>query len=341
MMQLLIFLTVALAVLSVACRAAAAGASVPSASCSALLAKTDPRVGSGGLGYGYGSINPGASVPRGVLRLGPDTTLKASNLAFQHFSGYDSLDDKVRMFSHTHFVGAGINGLGSFGLMPAEISVKKLALKRKGLSLLDGESARAYEAWRALAEWHSPFDKASEEASPGSYGVFLDDPQVQVDVVATGGFSARHRYTFKGDPTRGLSRAVFLNVCHASHAEMELPLSKSNCKLAALTVHADGSFDAQVHDSKNKYDLFLHGEVLAADATGRAADPASWLACGTHHRSQYRRGTVVPVCTARSRQPAQLRCLSGWSQKQLCAGAGQRAKRLVCAVGVLASGYGH
>ena len=267
---------VALAVLSVVL----AGAAFSPTECQALLQKADPFIGSGGLGYSYGSINPGCSVPRGAMRLGPDSTETTANLAFQHFSGYFAPDDKIRMFSHTHFVGSGINGLGSLGLMPAELTSKKLALKEKGLALVDGKSATAYTAWRALAEWHSHFDKQSETAAPGTYSVFLDGPQTQVDLVATGGFSARHRYTFKGDPSRGHRRVVFLDVCHASHTEMELPLKKSNCKAAELTMSPDGSFDAKVHDGKNRYDIYLHGQVNALDAAGYAASSAELLACG-------------------------------------------------------------
>jgi putative alpha-1,2-mannosidase len=38
-------------------------------------AYVDTRIGSGGVGFGIGGINPGAQVPYGALRLGPDTSL--------------------------------------------------------------------------------------------------------------------------------------------------------------------------------------------------------------------------------------------------------------------------
>jgi putative alpha-1,2-mannosidase len=34
----------------------------------------DPFVGTGGVGYGAGSLNPGPQVPFGLFRVGPDTT---------------------------------------------------------------------------------------------------------------------------------------------------------------------------------------------------------------------------------------------------------------------------
>ena len=100
-------------------------------------------IGSGGAGYGIGSINPGPQFPYGAMRLGPDTSLglgarsrplsmqrshtvmcdpcvsivrmcRRAVLAadpllipFNHFAGYYYNDDYIRAFSHTHMVGAG------------------------------------------------------------------------------------------------------------------------------------------------------------------------------------------------------------------------------------------
>ena len=122
-------------------------ASALSDECASLLSKADPLNGSGGLGYGYGSINPGSSFPRGAMRLGPDTTKSVANLGFEHFSGYNYIDDKVRMMSHTHFVGAGINGLGNFGIMPA-ISKHKKYRDRDNLDFISNKGTKEYEAWR-------------------------------------------------------------------------------------------------------------------------------------------------------------------------------------------------
>jgi putative alpha-1,2-mannosidase len=40
-----------------------------------VLSYVDTRIGTGGVGFGIGSTNPGAQVPFGALRLGPDTSL--------------------------------------------------------------------------------------------------------------------------------------------------------------------------------------------------------------------------------------------------------------------------
>jgi len=80
----------------------------------------DPIIGSGGIGYGAGGINPGAQVPFGSLRLGPDTALGDRDivLSFQHSGGYAHSDNRLRAFSHTHLVGAGASDYGNFGVVP-------------------------------------------------------------------------------------------------------------------------------------------------------------------------------------------------------------------------------
>jgi putative alpha-1,2-mannosidase len=133
--------------------------------CAGLLAKVNVFVGTGGLAYGYGSLNPSTN-PHGGMRLGPDTADSALDISWRHFSGYNSDDDQIRAFSHTHLVGAGIDNLGHFGVMPTLGMTKPLS-------------------------WWSPFSKSREKASPGRYSVFLDKPRVQVDLQATSRFTAR------------------------------------------------------------------------------------------------------------------------------------------------------
>jgi len=65
--------------------AALAGCSV---ALSALVGSVDTRIGSGGLGFGIGSLNPGPQVPFGSMRLGPDTSLGLGFIIpFNHFGG--------------------------------------------------------------------------------------------------------------------------------------------------------------------------------------------------------------------------------------------------------------
>lgn len=50
--------------------------------------EVDPFIGSGGLGYGFGSAFPGAAAPHGLAKVGPDTKGELGTVGFQHFSGY-------------------------------------------------------------------------------------------------------------------------------------------------------------------------------------------------------------------------------------------------------------
>ena len=71
------------------------------------LPLVDPTIGTGGLGFGYGSSFVGAAVPHGLVKLGPDTSGDFGTVAFQHFSGYFFDDDTIEQFTHLHLHGAG------------------------------------------------------------------------------------------------------------------------------------------------------------------------------------------------------------------------------------------
>jgi len=256
---------VALAILSVAFGDVRVASN---STCPALLGKVSTFLGSGGLGYGYGSINPGVSFPRGPFRLGPDTTSTLLNAEFEHFSGYNYIDNKVRMFSHTHFVGAGIGGLGDFGIMPVSLGDRDEELS-SALKRVDLKSALT-----KARLWSSEFGKASESASPGAYSVYLDKPKVQVDLIATGRLSGMHRYTYTDTPPGAHMQGFVLDVCHAVHTENEV-LQPTQCHAAQLTIEEDGSFTAHVLD---KYDTYLYGEI-SATRNGKAV-LGVWEMCG-------------------------------------------------------------
>ena len=68
----------------------------------------DTRIGTGGLGWGVGGQNPGAQIPFGACRVGPDTSTLMNVNLYQlgvHYGGYWYQDTHVRAFSHTHLVG--------------------------------------------------------------------------------------------------------------------------------------------------------------------------------------------------------------------------------------------
>ncbi len=124
-----------------------------------------PLVGTADHGHTY----PGATVPFGMVQLSPDTPIEG----WDGCSGYHYSDSAIVGFSHTHLSGTGCGCLGDILLMPTtgEIRVRSQGLYRR------------------------PFPTTREKATPGDYRVFLDGPQVAVELTATArcGF---HKYTF-------------------------------------------------------------------------------------------------------------------------------------------------
>src|SRR3984957_8485609 len=123
-----------------------------------------PLVGTDAHGHAY----PGATVPFGMVQLSPDTPLQG----WDGSSGYHYSDSAIVGFSHTHLSGTGCGCLGDILLMP---TVGKIAFNADG--------------------YRSHFSHDREQATPGVYGVFLEDPKVAVELTATArcGF---HKYTF-------------------------------------------------------------------------------------------------------------------------------------------------
>jgi predicted alpha-1,2-mannosidase len=116
----------------------------------------------------HGHTYPGATVPFGMVQLSPDTPIQG----WDGCSGYHYSDSAIVGFSHTHLSGTGCRCLGDILLMP---TVGEVRFNEKG--------------------YQSSFSHAREQATPGDYRVFLDDPKVQVELTATArcGF---HKYTF-------------------------------------------------------------------------------------------------------------------------------------------------
>lgn len=212
-------------------------------------------IATGGPGYGYGGINPGAQYPFGALRLGPDTTSTIVDLSFRHFSGYNSLDDQIRGFSHTHLVGAGVDDLGTFGIMP--------------VSLSSGKDSHE------LNFWWSTFQKENERASPGYYSVFLDEPKVQAEMLAISRFAGVHKYTW--NPMKGKAGLV-IDVCHAAKHHFG---DDNPCRNATITTDGNTFSAAVFFDSSFTRGMwiYLHGEIVTNSVTNKAVK--HWEMCST------------------------------------------------------------
>lgn len=124
----------------------------------------NPLIGTGRVGGALsGNNNPAATVPFGMVQLGPDTHPAPD---WFNASGYDYTDGRIYGFTHTRLSGTGASDLIDVSLFPTL-----------------GE-ARS-----------SAFSHERETASPGYYRVNLDDENILAEMTATPRVGV-HRYTF-------------------------------------------------------------------------------------------------------------------------------------------------
>lgn len=128
----------------------------------------DVLIGTGG----HGHVFVGASVPFGMVQLGP-TSIPQS---WDWCSGYHASDSTVIGFSYTSLEGTGCGDLQDIPVMP--VTGKDLTY------------ARGEEENQASGLW-SYADRTTEKAAPGYYSVRLERYPVTVDMTAT----ARVGYT--------------------------------------------------------------------------------------------------------------------------------------------------
>ena len=129
-----------------------------------LPSLVNPFIGTGGHGHTF----PGPTMPFGASQVGPDTRLEG----WDGCSGYHYSDSVIYGFSHTHLSGTGCSDYGDILLMPV---TKEMKLDKY--------------------QYASKFSHTREKAHAGYYEVFLDDPQVKVELTSTlhGGY---HRYKY-------------------------------------------------------------------------------------------------------------------------------------------------
>jgi predicted alpha-1,2-mannosidase len=149
----------------------------------------DPFIGTGGNGVRSPNCFPGAVAPFGLVQVSPDTETE-SGLAtwYNHAGGYHYEDTHIIGFSHNRLQGTSTPDMGAVLVMPVaggEIG---------DLAVPDG--------------YRSGFDKASEVARPGFYGVTLD-AGIGVELTAAAR-SASHRYRFPAGDAR-----VVVDLSHA------------------------------------------------------------------------------------------------------------------------------
>lgn len=127
------------------------------------------KIGSGG----HAHVFVGASVPYGMVQLGP-TSMPQS---WDWTSGYHESDSTVIGFSHTHISGCGVGDLYDITIMPVTTDV----LYQRGLPK------------DSLTLWYA--DRSKEITKPGYYSVSIADSGINVELTATNR-AGIHRYSF-------------------------------------------------------------------------------------------------------------------------------------------------
>jgi predicted alpha-1,2-mannosidase len=151
--------------------------------------QVNPFIGTGGFPWVCGHNFPGAMVPFGMVRLGPETTSILLHKRALNTSGYYYGDNQILGFSHTRLNGTGATDGGHFLVMPTRDFVEP----------------------HLLRQWQSAtFSHSEELASPGYYAVRLPKPGVLVELTATPRVGV-HRYTFND----GRAAHLMLDVMNA------------------------------------------------------------------------------------------------------------------------------
>ena len=143
------------------------------------ISMVDPMIGSGG----HGHVFVGASVPSGMVQLGPTQITRG----WDWCSGYAYRDSILIGFSHTHLSGTGIGDLGDVMIMPFDPSKRQYTDDPRHI--------------------FARLDHSKEVVEPGFYSVELPEYGVKVRLTA-GNYTGYHEYTFSGD-----SSAVLLDLC--------------------------------------------------------------------------------------------------------------------------------
>ncbi len=125
----------------------------------------DPHIGSGG----HGHVFVGASVPRGLVQLGPVNVSEG----WDWCSGYHVSDSTVIGFAHTHLSGTGIGDKGDILFMP-----------------VTGNPEYTHKT-----TYLSNYDKSKEIAKPYYYSTVLTRYNIKAELAATTRVG-HHRYTY-------------------------------------------------------------------------------------------------------------------------------------------------
>lgn len=229
-----------------------------------LTSHVDTRIGTGGFGFGVGNVNPGAQVPFGCMRLGPDTSagIEPLRITFNSNGGYSYLDTFIDCFSHTHLVGAGLFNFENFGFI--------VTRKFNNNTII-------------MQNYRSKYSHSAEVAVPGYYAVELQTWNTHAEVAVSGTHSGMHRYLCRNASAASPCH-LLLDICH-SPGIITFGDDCSLAQLSNLTLSEDGTvvIDAMVlnkgHLAGQGFHIYLHAIVSATTVNGTTArmTPQMWM----------------------------------------------------------------
>ena len=198
-----------------------------------LFQAVDPRIGTGGIGFGVGSTYPGPALPFAMIHPSPDTRTEKGVTSFYHCSGYYADDTILRAFSLLHFEGTGVPDYGTVGIMPT-----------LGMSADKRDEPGHMQA----------FDKASEETKLGYYGVTLADG-IRTEITSAAR-AALFRFTFP----EGSDPVLLLDLNH--RLEGDIPAADVTVAGQVFDAHVEhhGSMTGRI----GGYHVYARGELDVA-----------------------------------------------------------------------------
>lgn len=135
-------------------------------------------VGAAGVYHGLGKTFPGATTPFGMVQVSPNTITGGDNSP-----GYSDEHRTIEGFAFTQMSGVGWYGdLGNFLVMPTTGAMNTIAGKEDG----------------SIAGYRSAYNKATEVAQAGYYGVDLVDYRIKAEATAAP-HSGMLKFTFPQD----------------------------------------------------------------------------------------------------------------------------------------------
>ncbi|MFM7204810.1 MAG: GH92 family glycosyl hydrolase [Myxococcota bacterium] len=230
-----------------------------------VLPWIDPRIGTGGLGWGVGSTVPGPTHPFGMAKPSPDTTYEDFDPSFAHCGGYWYADTHIRGFSHNHLVGTGASDQGNILIMP----------------LMGIDDRKTVESG-----YRSPFSHDGEVVEPGYYAVTLDNGGIRAELTATPRVGV-HRYTFPASNVSTLLFDLSASIPDGYVTELEFELRPDTQELVGALTNMGGLsdryggqriyFSAKLSQPFNLYGVFADGKVYELQETASGERAGAWM----------------------------------------------------------------